>query len=109
MIFIKIGSEERNLDNADQQWITQTISRLRRAGGRVCVAIRFELPGIKIRVATHDCPKGPGGRPLDTFKRDEQRLFKLWDEMGLNDDPDVAPGTIIAFLNRAVRMLGVAA
>lgn len=107
MIFVKIGSEERKLDDADQQWITQSINRHRRAHGSVCVCVRFDLPGIRLRLATRDCPSAPGC-PIDEFNRDERRLIELWLEAGLSDDSQFPPGRLIAFFNRAVRIVGVA-
>lgn len=108
MIYVKIATEERKLEEADQQWITQSIIRHRRAHGTVCVQVRFDLPGITVRLTTHDCPRGPGS-PIDHFSRDERRLIEFWRELDLFEDPTFPPGKIIAFLNRATRIIGTLA
>lgn len=108
MIYIKIGREERNLRNADPRWITAAIRGEREAHGRVCVQVRFDLPGIKLLLTTPGCPSR-GGRSIAHFNADEQRLISLWKELGLFDDAAFAPGKIVDFVQQLGRRFGLAA
>lgn len=108
MIYIKIGPEERNLKSADPRWITEAIRGEREEHGRVCVQVRFDLPGITLLLSTPGC-SNCGGRPIAHFNTDEQRLIGLWKELGLFDDASFAPGKIVDFVQQLGRRFGLAA
>lgn len=108
MIFVKIGFEERNLEDADPRWITQAIRGEREAHPRVCVQVRFDLPGVKLVLTTPGCARG-GGTPTEQFNTEEQSLIERWKELGLFDDADFPPGNIVAFVQQVTRRFGIPA
>lgn len=95
MVFVKIGNEERALDDASPDWITQQIERRRRDGIAVCVVIRIKTADLDIQLATPGCSRnGGGGRPPNA---NERVIFELWRKHGLNEAA-FAPGRVVAFL-----------
>ena len=108
MIYFRIGAEERLIALATPQWIAQAIQGARREGARICVTVRFAIPGISLVLATPGCPSGPG-RSASTFNRDEQQLIEEWRSLGLFEDPDFGPGPVISFRQCLIRRFGVAA
>lgn len=98
MIWVKIGIEERPLDEADEQWIAKTINGLRKDQGDVCLQVRIEEPNLHVTLATPSCASAGGGgsRPPNDQERE---TFELWSKLHLND-VDFAPGNVIAFLKQ---------
>lgn len=97
MIKVKIGSEERNLEDVTPGWIKEQIIRRRRDGETICVRVFIEKDPLHMSLSTTDCPATAGPRRLP--KPQERRVFELWDRLGLNE-ADFAAGQLIAFLKQ---------
>jgi hypothetical protein len=104
MITVRIAGQERQWndpDDAEEGWITQQIGGRRAAGERVCVTVGIHTSYVNVGLSTPGCASGGGGRrPND----DEARIIDLWERRGLND-PNFAPGNIVAFLGQLARLL----
>jgi hypothetical protein len=100
----RIAGQERQWndpDDAEEGWITQQIIGRRGAGERVCVTVGIHTSDVNAGLSTPGCAFGGGSRqPND----DEARIIDLWDRRGLND-PNFAPGNLIAFLHQLARLL----
>jgi hypothetical protein len=94
MVTIRIGSETRNLDEADESWITQQVGSRQDAGATVCVEVRIETGTLRIRLATPGCgPGAGGGRPPTP---DEAKIVQAWDRLGLGSE-GFTGGNVVAF------------
>jgi hypothetical protein len=104
MVSIRIASDERKLEQADERWITQQIVRRRAAGEVVCASVTIHEARANLIVATPTCAtlRGPSRVPNAV----ESAIFQLWDRLGLNDS-DFAPGSLTAFLKQVIRLLSV--
>lgn len=97
MIVVHIGNEQRELQDADEQWINQQIEARRKAGENVCVRVRIQEPSLDLVLSTPTCASsGGGGRQASTA---EQRIIELWNQRGLNGN-DFTGGQLIAFLKQ---------
>lgn len=96
MIFVSIAGDERSLQDASPDWITQQVERRRRDGLRVCVTVTIKTGELDMRLWTPECGSGGGGR-APTVR--EARVFNLWTKLHLNQ-PGWSPGNIIAFLRQ---------
>jgi hypothetical protein len=94
---ITIGSDQRTLDGADPQWITQEIQGRRKDGLSVCVVVRIQTEGLNLTLSTPWCAKGAGGGRSPNPR--ERAILDLWSELGLNEG-DFSPGSVVAFLRR---------
>ena len=102
MSTIRIGTDERELRDADPQWITQEIQGRRKDGLRVCVVVQIRTADISMTLATPGCGgTGGAGRPPN---RHEREVFELWEELGL-DELRFEPGKVVAFVKRVIRLL----
>lgn len=101
MSTIRIGTDERDLRDADPQWITQEIQGRRKDGLRVCVVVQIRTADISMTLATPGCGGAGGGRPPN---RREREVFELWEELGL-DEQGFEPGKVVAFVKRVIRLL----
>lgn len=101
MISIRINEVEHNVDEVTESWIAEQIHIRREAGEIVCVGVRIDLPGIKMRLATPTCGGGGGGgRPPNQM---ESRLFALWAEQGL-DGVNFSPKAPVLFLRSIAQL-----
>lgn len=102
---IRIGIDERDLRDADTQWITQEIVGRRQDGQDVCVLVRINEPGANLPLSTPACRVGGGGggggRPPNAL---ETAIFDLWEKRGLNSG-NVEPGEVIAFVRHVLQLL----
>lgn len=96
MIRISISGDERSLQEASPDWITQQIERRRRDGLRVCVVVSIQTGELSMRLSTPECGGGAGGRAPN---EKEARVFALWAKLGLNG-PGWAPGNVVAFMRQ---------
>ena len=96
MIRISIAGEERYLQDADSDWVTQQVERPRQAVLSVCATVAINTGDLAVTLATPDCARGGGGR-VPTPR--EASVIELWGQMGLNQ-PGWAPGQVVAFLKR---------
>ena len=103
-ITITIGSERRDLDEADPSWIATQINRRRAEGVTVCVRVEVLTGDLNLALTQPGCSSGGGvGRPPN---RREQQIFDLWNEMGLNT-AGFAGGQVIAFVKRVCMLIGI--
>lgn len=101
MITIQIGNDERSLDEASPQWITQEINGRRRDGLFVCVRVHINTADVQMTLSTPGCSGAGGGRP--PTKR-EASILDLWREANLNDG-DFTAGNVVSFLSRLNRYI----
>lgn len=101
MTKIKIGSDERRFEDADEGWINQQITRRRRDGENVCVRVTIHTDVLNMLLCTPTCGGGFGGcRPPN---RHEKEVFDLWNQSGLNCD-SFTGGGVVSFLKRVRRI-----
>lgn len=96
MIRISIAGENRYLQDADSDWVTQQVERRRKDGLPVCVTVAINTGDLAITLATPECASGGGGRAPTSR---EASVIDLWNQLGLNRS-DWAPGNVVAFLKR---------
>ena len=94
---VSIGNSQRELQEADPQWIAEQLVRRRDAGEKVCVRVTISTANVSITLTSADCPSGPpsGRKP----NPEEAALFEAWRDFGL-DGSDFPPGKLVAFLQR---------
>lgn len=97
MISISIAGQERSLQDAHPDWITQQIERRRKDGLSVCVKVSVNTDDLGMRLSTPECGGAGGGGRAPTPR--EARIFELWAQMGLNQ-MGWAPGNVVAFTKR---------
>ena len=97
MIRVKIGDSERDISDADANWINQQVNGLRRDGRPICIRVTVKSEGVDMMLSTPACGSaGGGGRPPNRFERD---LFDRWDKLHLNSN-DFTGGNLVAFLKQ---------
>jgi len=96
MIRVSIAGEERYLQDADSDWVTQQVERRRKDDLPVCITVAINTPDLAITLATPECARGGGGRAPTSR---EASVIELWRQMGLNSS-SWAPGNLVAFLKR---------
>jgi len=102
MISVKIGNEERSLEDASPGWVTQQIERRRRDGIPVCVVVLIKTADLNMHLATLGCAgNAGGGRPPNA---NELAILEQWRRRGLNET-GFAPGGVVAFLARLRHLL----
>lgn len=94
---VRIGNDERALDGADAQWVTEQLNRRRQVGEAVCVRVTICTGNIDFTLASGDCPMGGGmSRPLTA---DEEKALESWKRFGL-DGSGFPAGKLVAFLQQ---------
>ena len=105
MITIKIGVTERKYDHiesVDEHWINQQIRGLRGDDQDICVRVQIRNGNVSMSLATPNCVlSGGGSRQPNTL---EQKVFDLWDKLGLNA-PGFQGGNLVAFFKQARKIL----
>lgn len=102
MVTVKIGIDERKLEQADASWINQEISHRRRDGRAVCVSVTITEPDLNVALVTPGCQGGGGGgRPPNPR---EAEVLELWTRHHLNDS-GFTGGNVESFLKQLRRML----
>lgn len=102
MISIKIGTDERSLETADESWINHQINRRRQDGDSPCVRVHIEENGLNVILSTASCPVGNGGGRPPNAK--EKEVFDLWDRLHLNSS-EFTGGNLVAFVKQLRRFL----
>ena len=96
-ILIKIGAVEKDITEADPNWINEQIDRRRADGAAVCVQVTIIRDSVDLRLSASDCPQfGGSTRPLRT---QEDEIFSLWNKLHLSDK-DFSGGNLVAFLRQ---------
>lgn len=99
-IRIKIGGDERTLEEADESWVNQQINRRRDDRQVVCVQVTIQVPGLDMLLTTPTCgSRGGAGRPPNEHER---RVFELWQKHHL-DQPNFSGGDVVSFLKQLSR------
>jgi hypothetical protein len=98
MSYIRIGAEQRDLADVDQQWLSEQLRRRKADGGSTCIQVSLKTSSIDILLSTPECGGGGGGGRAPTAQ--ERLLFDEWAKRGLND-PGYSVGDIISFLQQA--------
>jgi hypothetical protein len=94
---INIGSAEATIEQADENWITQQISRRRDDGAAVCVRVVITESDADFALVTPACAGGGGGsRQLNRL---EERILELWRAQGLTGHRFTG-GNVVAFLHQ---------
>ena len=101
MINIRIGNEERKLEDAEESWINQQINRRRAAGESICVRVRIKDDHLDLILQTPTCPSGGGGGR--TPNPHEREIIDIWNKLGLNK-AHFAGGNLIAFLKQLMQL-----
>lgn len=102
MISVKVGNDEKPLDDASPDWIVQQIERRRRDGIAVCVVVSIRTADLNMRMSTPECAGGAGGgRPPNAR---ESAVWELWRKHGLNE-AGFAPGHVVAFVAQLKHVL----
>lgn len=102
MSTITIGQESRDLEDADPQWINHAVRERRRDGHEVFVLIKLDSRDLTMNLRAPRRADGGGGDRLPNPR--EREVLELWAKLGLND-PDFAPGNVVAFVQQVKRYL----
>jgi len=102
-IRIRIGQDERELNQADEHWITSRIKQEVADQGSVCVRVFIREGDVDIILSSGGCPDMSGGGGRKATPK-EQEFFDLWNRLGLKRN-DVTGGQINAFLQQARRIV----
>lgn len=101
MITISVNGELRQYSEGIESWINEQINRRRNSGARVCVEVNVSFTALNMVLRTQGCvTNGTPGTRRPTLA--EQRIFDLWDTLGLNE-PTYSSGQVIAFLKQLRR------
>ncbi|MHC4720133.1 MAG: hypothetical protein ACYSYT_06630 [Planctomycetota bacterium] len=101
MVTIKIGTTERNINEADPGWINQQIVRRRKDKQPVCVRVTIHEDSVNMVLTTPDCSAGGGRRPPNSK---ENNIIELWDKHRLNTN-DFTGGNLVAFIKKLANVL----
>lgn len=100
MSYIRIGDEQRSLEDATEQWLSEQLRRRKAAGGTTCIQVSLKTSSVDILLSTPECGGGGGGGRAPTAQ--EKRLFGEWAQRGLNAG-GYSAGDIISFLQQVRR------
>jgi len=92
-----IGSNERNLNDIESNWVTEQVNRRKKDGALVCVKILINHGDINLALATTDCTSTPGRSRKLT--KSEQEVIDLWHKLHLNES-HFSAGNVVAFLKQ---------
>ncbi len=101
MVSVTIGTETRDLADADERWINDKIGRRDRDGVPICVVVQVQTGGLDLRLSTPGCGGGAGGRRPNP---NELEVIELWQKHHLATTA-FASGNVLAFLKQLRRML----
>ncbi len=101
MVTIRVGNDSRQLEDADESWITQQINNRRREGVAVCVMVMIRTSNLNVTLATPACGSGGGGRAPEP---DEARIIDLWSKHRLQSN-DFNGGNLVAFIKQLDKFL----
>ena len=96
-IRVKIGSVERDIKEADPNWINEQINRRRADGAPVCVQVTITRESVDLLLSTSDCPRFAGGSR--SLSAQENEIFDRWNKLHLSDK-DFSGGNLVAFLRQ---------
>jgi hypothetical protein len=101
-IQVSIGGTRKRLQDVDDCWVDQQITRRQAQGQLVCVQVHIECDRAIQSLNTPTCGGVPGGsRPPNHL---EQRIFDAWERCNLTTSRFDARD-VMAFLKQLMRML----
>lgn len=104
MVRIKIGESERELDNADAQWVNEQVRGYQRTHGTLpCVRVTVDEDQAHINLITMNCPRSGGGGGVPQWRPAEAEVLELWKRHHL-DAPAWAHGNLLAFVQQLRRL-----
>lgn len=101
MSYIRIGDEQRNITDVDEQWLSEQLRRRKASGGSTCIQVSLRTSSIDILLSTPECASGGGGGGRPPTPQ-ERLLFEEWAKRGLNGH-GYSVGDIVSFLQKACR------
>lgn len=102
-IRIRIGQDERELNQADEHWIVSRIRQEEADEGSVCIRVFIKAGDVDIILSSGGCSKTVGGGGRKATQK-EQEFFDLWNKLGLKEN-GVTGGKVNAFLKQARRII----
>ena len=76
-ILVKIGSVEKDITEADPNWINEQIDRRRADGAAICVQVTIIRDSVDLRLSTSDCPQFGGVLVHCALKRTKYSPFGI--------------------------------
>lgn len=104
MIRITIGSADQeyaSVRDVDESWINQHVNRRKDDDRAVCVRVRIQQNGIRMRLSTPACGEAGGRRPPT---RQERAILDLWDKCELKDG-SFSGGNVVSFFKQLKKIL----
>ena len=99
MLSVKINEDELHGSDLTQEWITNQISKRRKAQQLICVRVRIQSGDADLVLQTPECAKFGGvARGLTNT---ESKLVAAWHEFGMQDGAYQIKG-LLAFLALAM-------
>ncbi len=102
MVTIRIGSDSRSLEDADESWINQQIGNRQQEGLPICVEVTIKTETLDVILATPACGSGRGGGRAP--RPDEAKIIEAWTRLHLGSD-DFSGGNVVAFTKQLRRLL----
>jgi len=93
-----IGTDERDINDIEPNWIAEQIVRRKEGGVPVCVVVKIKSNGLDMSLASGGCHSGGGGGGRAPNPQ-ESEIFELWEKMHLKGS-DISQGNLIAFLKK---------
>jgi hypothetical protein len=94
---IKIGTNERNLGEASEPWISQSINERKADGQNVCIRVSLRTDNVNMVLSTPSCGSGGGGNWEPNAV--ESEIIEIWKKLGLNTS-SFAGGNLVAFVKQ---------
>ncbi len=102
MVTIRIGNDTRQLEDADEVWLTQQVNTRHREGLPVCVQVTIRTSTLQVSLTTPACGSSAGGgRPP---RPDEAEIIELWNKHKLTST-EFTGGDLVAFTKQLRRHL----
>lgn len=102
MISIRINGKERQYSEGIEPWINEQINRRRQGGGAISVEVSINMAPLNMLLRTPGSVSGNTSGAYRPPTSAEQRIFDLWDKLGLNDFAFTG-GQVVAFLKQLRR------
>jgi hypothetical protein len=102
MVTIRIGSETRPVEEADETWINQQVGNRQQEGLPVCVEVRIRTGTLDVILSTPACGSGRGGSRAP--RPDEAAIIEAWRRLHLASD-EFSRGNVVAFIKQLRELL----
>src|ERR1700722_4417719 len=101
MYTVKIGSNEKPLNEVTESWVVHQVHERRENNQSVCAQVILKDSSVDMILSTPACGGGGGGREPN---HKEHEILRLWNVRHLNVQ-DWAVGELIAFLKQLSKLL----